>query len=379
MGLPTQRQGRYRPFFIVTTATFLLVPLSGIVEARGTPLHAGLGILAVVLIVATLAPPLLGNWQVGRTGPVPLATALTIAGIAAFLMAETGLGSWISVFYFAAIVASRVLPERRAMALLAIIGVLCTVSMVAAGIDIGSAAVQGLSVSLIGFVVFSIGTLRRTNAQLLAARDEIARLAVAEERVRIARDLHDTLGHSLSVITLKSELAGRLLPGDPERAKREVADVERVSREALASIRETVGGYRRPTLDNELAEVRASLDAAGIEVDLRRDPDPLPPDVESVLAWAVREGTTNILRHSATKRASIFVGRDGASAAAEVEDAGPLRTQLPSPSDEGRGAGSGIAGLRERAAARGGAVEAGPTPSGGYRLRVRVPMSEAAT
>ena len=117
--------------------------------------------------------------------------------------------------------------------------------------------------------------------------------------------------------------------------------MERVSREALASIRETVGGYRRPTLDNELAEVRASLDAAGIEVNVRRDPDPLPPDVESVLAWAVREGTTNILRHSATKRASIFVGRDGASAAAEVEDAGPLRTQSPSPSAEGGGAGSG--------------------------------------
>ena len=197
--------------------------------------------------------------------------------------------------------------------------------------------------------------------------------------MRIARDLHDTLGHSLSVITLKSELAGRLLPSQPERARQEIADVERVSREALASVRETVSGYRRPTLDSELAEVRSSLAAAGIELSVERGPVALPPAVESVLAWAVREGSTNILRHSATKRASIFVGRDGASAAAEVEDAGPLRTQSPSPSDEGGGAGSGIAGLRERAAARGGAVEAGPTPSGGYRLRVRVPMSEAAT
>ena len=104
MALLARRQGRYRPFFILTTLIFLLVPLSGIVETRGTPLHAGLGILAIVLIVTALAPPLAGNWQVGRTGPVPVLTALAIAGIAAFLMAQTGHGSWISLFYFAAIV-----------------------------------------------------------------------------------------------------------------------------------------------------------------------------------------------------------------------------------------------------------------------------------
>ena len=200
-------------------------------------------------------------------------------------------------------------------------------------------------------------------------------LAVAEERNRIARDLHDTLGHSLSVIALKSELARRLLPDDPSRADAELADVERVTREALASVRETVSGYRQPSLAIELAEARAALAAAGITGEVEPAPEGLPRNVDAMLGWAVREGVTNVLRHSDATTARIRIIADGSSRAVEVVDDG---RGLP-PDDgapDGR-AGVGLAGLRERAASLGGRVEAGPLPDYGFRLLVAVPAEVA--
>src|SRR5262245_1202822 len=224
MAALAQRQGRYRLFFLLTTIAFLTVPVSALITGRQTPLHLGLGFAAIVLIVGALAPVLLGRRPyLGRTGRLPILIVASITVIAANLVATTGQTNWISLFYFAAVAGSRIQPDRRAIVLLTVVGVVTAVALAIGGVDIGSAAIQGLSASLIGFAVFSIGTLQRANAQLLAARDEIGRLAVAEERARIARDLHDTLGHSLSVIALKSELAGRLLPASPDRAKAEIA------------------------------------------------------------------------------------------------------------------------------------------------------------
>jgi two-component system sensor histidine kinase DesK len=198
----------------------------------------------------------------------------------------------------------------------------------------------------------------------------VARLAVAEERERFARDLHDLLGHSLSVIALKAELAGRLLPHQPQQAADHVAELESVAREALAEVREAVSGYRQPTLAGELAGARMALEAAGIETRVRTPAAELPPDVEAVLAWAVREGTTNVIRHSGAQRCTIALagGRDGSGASLEI-------------SDDGRGAdgdggnGNGLAGLRERAALLAGHVETGRRRDGGFRLRVTVPLA----
>jgi two-component system sensor histidine kinase DesK len=367
-------RGRFRPFFVAVVAIFLAAPLSALLTTGPTPLQAALAIAAIVLIVGMIVPSLvLQRFAWGRDGWLPVAGVLVIATIATVLTSTAAHGGWLSLFYFAAILASRLAPERRALGLLGVIGVLAAVSLAAAQQDIASAALQGLSVSLIGGTVFAIATLQRANAQLLAAREEIGRLAVARERVRIARDLHDTLGHDLSVIALKSELAGRLLPADPTRASAEIADVERVARGALRSVRETVSGYRQPTLDAELAEVRASLAAAGIDVQVRRDPAPLPAPVESVLAWAVREGSTNILRHSGTTRASIDIRRAGDDATADILDDGPARPHHDA-DDRIPGVSSGLAGLTERVAAGGGDLQAGPTSTGGYRLHVRLPL-----
>jgi two-component system, NarL family, sensor histidine kinase DesK len=213
--------------------------------------------------------------------------------------------------------------------------------------------------------------LRLRNWELAEARGELARLAVAQERERFARDLHDLLGRSLSVITLKAELAGRLLQSKPAEAAREIGDVERVARQALGEVRDAVSGYSKPTLDGELEGARMALSAAGIETEVERPGVELTEDVEAVLAWAVREGATNVIRHSRARRCSLTVAATLGDASVEVLDDGPGRAA------NGNG-GSGLTGLAARVGAFDGTVEAGERPDGGYRLRVTVPRATAS-
>src|SRR6202165_3594244 len=224
-------------------------------------------------------------------------------------------------------------------------------------------AFEGL---LVGSVVIASVFMRQTNSARHAARKDAARLIVAEERLRFARDLHDLLGHSLSVIVLKAELAGKLTASSPTRAAAEVADIERVAREALADVRGAVSGYREASLAMELEQARSALAAAGVKVDVEQMREGMPATTGSVLAGAVREGVTNVIRHSGATAASIRLAwRDGK---AELEL-----------TDDGRGApdfqpGNGLTGLRERVAGRHGEVEFGPRATGGFRLRVSVPL-----
>ena len=220
----------------------------------------------------------------------------------------------------------------------------------------------------IGSLLAGYRHLVATNAQLIEARGEIARLAVGQERLRFARDLHDLLGHSLTVIALKSELARRLLPGRVHEAAGEVAEIEQVARAALVEVRQAVSGYRRVTLAGDLAGAREALASAGIATIIERLDVELAPETEEILAWAVREGTTNVLRHSNARSCAIRVTAGLAAAAVEVTDDG-------GGTDAGRGGtGHGVAGLAERVHERRGTVEAAPRPEGGFRLRVSVPV-----
>ena len=200
---------------------------------------------------------------------------------------------------------------------------------------------------------------------------------MAAERERFARDLHDLLGHSLSVIAIKAELAGRLLPDRQGEAAAEVADVEQVARQALREVRQAVSGYRRPTLEGELEGARTALSAAGIDADFERSPVSLDPEIEAVLAWTVREGATNVIRHSGARHCRVKVRAGLADAAVEVLDdgAGPAGTDgLPDGAALNGRAGNGIAGLAERAERLRGRIEAGRLPEGaGFRLAVSVP------
>ena len=239
--------------------------------------------------------------------------------------------------------------------------VLAFATMLIGGSEGWSALSVGLSAGGIGFLFLLISRLARAYDELRVAQDELAQAAVNEERLRFARDLHDLLGHSLSVIAIKAQLAKRLMESDRGGARTQVDEIESVTRAAL------VGGYARPTVAGELAGARRALEAAGIEPRLDATVD-LPEDVDEVLAWTIREGTTNVVRHSGARNARIVVAGGRGKAAVEVVDDGAT----PGATDFD---GHGLAGLRERAARVGGSVEAGPAPGGGFRLRVEVPLA----
>ena len=225
-------------------------------------------------------------------------------------------------------------------------------------------AVLAPQLLLAGVAAMGLRYLLDVQAELRAARAQIARLAADEERARISRDLHDLLGHSLSLIAMKGELASRLVAAsDPGGA--EVREMVRLTREALREVREAVSGYRQPTLATELSAARTALEVAGIRVDVEQSIGAISREAEAVLGWAIREGVTNVIRHSGASHCSIVLSTDDGLVSAAVSDDG---------SGAGGGApGTGLRGLSERVDAIGGQLEAGRRPSRGYRLRVTAP------
>jgi two-component system, NarL family, sensor histidine kinase DesK len=201
---------------------------------------------------------------------------------------------------------------------------------------------------------------------LQESRRERARLAVADERDRIARDLHDLVGHSLSVIAVKTELARRLVTVDPVQAEKELADIDTVVRRALSEVRQAVTNYRQPTLAGELASARRAAASAGIDCRVE-SPDTwsLPAPVDGALAWTVREGVTNVLRHSRAAHCTIKLSLVDCMAEVAITDDGV------GPSSDSRG--NGLIGLAERAEALGGSLTSGPSGTSGFCVRVRVP------
>jgi two-component system sensor histidine kinase DesK len=195
------------------------------------------------------------------------------------------------------------------------------------------------------------------------AQEEVERLAKLAERERIARDLHDLLGHTLSLIVLKSELASKLTESDPDRAAHEIRDVERISRDALAQVRAAVRGYRSTGLMAEVDHARATLDTAGLQFECEMEKVSVPPAEESVLVLALREAITNIVRHSAATKCRVQFLRTTAGYELQI-------------SDDGRGGmageGSGLTGMRERVESLGGALNR--DGSRGTRLSIRIPV-----
>jgi two-component system sensor histidine kinase DesK len=210
---------------------------------------------------------------------------------------------------------------------------------------------------------------RRHRADLRLSMDEVRRLAASTERERIGRDLHDLLGHTLSMVALKSELAGRLIDRDPDAARREMADVARVSRDALSQVRSAVSGIRAAAMAAELASARLLLEAAGVQMEYWHDPQELPPDVETCMALVLREAVTNIQRHARANRVEVTV------------IAGPERVVLRV-RDDGRGGvnerGNGLTGMRERIEARGGTLAIESPRGRGTSIEVALPLPATA-
>jgi len=214
---------------------------------------------------------------------------------------------------------------------------------------------------------------RRADHKLRAALEENVTLAAVAERERIARDLHDVLGHTLSVIVLKAELAGRLVSLDPARAAAEMADVERTSRAALAEIREAIGGYRSRGLAAEIDAARRTLDAAGVTLVTESKPDreSLSPQEETALALALREAVTNIVRHARATTCRLGFVSEVGHRRLVVEDDGQHNMVRE---------GNGLRGMRERIESLGGrfSLECGITHNHGTRLTIDLPRREAA-
>ena len=311
--------------------------------------------------------------------------------------------SWIFLFFFLAAAVACALPERRALfGILAvtIVDAIVAIRTAYPGISVGP---QIFGVAMTGVVVMVILRMVRLIGELNAAREELARLAVADERLRFARDLHDLLGHTLSLIVVKSEAVRRLVHNDVDAAARESGDIEMVSRQALAEVREAVTNYRDRSLESELEGAHQALTAAGIEATIHRPDEPMPDTIESLLGWTVREGVTNVVRHSRGRHCEIDLREVDGVAVLQICDDGepdvPAST-LVAPGTLGTGAanrgegrvpmnaaddrlgaggrrvgGSGLRGLAERLAATNGRLEAGRQPGGGFRLKVTVPLN----
>ncbi|MEU1377585.1 sensor histidine kinase [Streptomyces triculaminicus] len=231
----------------------------------------------------------------------------------------------------------------------------------------------GYGTVLSGLVTAAVLRLSETVTELRATREELARAAVERERLRFSRDLHDLLGHTMSVIVVKAEAVRRLAPRDLDAALGQAADIEAVGRQALTEIREAVTGYRAGGLTTELESARSVLDASGVTVDIRQSGPVLPPQTAALLGWVVREGVTNVVRHSGAARCVIEVRGETDRVHLEITDDG--RGVGSAPGTTGAG-GNGLKGLTERLAAAGGSLTSGPDGRRGFRLVAELPVDD---
>jgi two-component system sensor histidine kinase DesK len=363
---------------------FLTSPIADLVRHRNGVLRPVLLVLGLVVFLGLFANLVLTRDMdyAGRPRPWRRVVALTAVGAAMPLVGGT---AWIPLVGITGAAFAAYLPRRVGTAGVLLAGACSAALAVAAHADGASVLIFACEPLVIGGFAYASGRRVELIQQLRATRRELARTAVAEERLRISRDLHDLLGHTLSVIAVKAELARRMVPVDPARAEREIGEVEAAARRALHEVGEAVTGYRNPSLAGELASARRALTASGIDCAVDAPTDwVLPPEVDTLLAWAAREGATNVVRHSHASRCTFRLSIDASTAALEVVDDGrglagtgggdPGGTGSGTVRSAGRTGGHGLAGLAERAGRLGGRLAADAPGGRGFRLRVSVPV-----
>jgi two-component system sensor histidine kinase DesK len=343
---------------------FLFYLAQPVTEVFRTPHSTALrvGVVAVTLVYAVSYLLTIG---IGARDPSHTFRIVAVAWLYLMpvLLAMLG-GTNLLVFWTYAIAATLMLLPRNAGVAIGLAS--AVIVLVATTIELGSPEWDNAMILVVmTMAMFAFIRLNQTVAELREAQGRVAELAVAEERERLSRDLHDVLGHSITTITVKAGLARRVLEssGDRDRAIGEISDVEYLSRQALLEVRATVSGYRKASLTNELVGAREALRAAEITADLPHAVDNVAVELQEPFAYVLREGVTNVIRHSGATRCDVRLGDSWI----EIHDNGAGSTV-----DNGR-AGHGLAGLAERLAPFGGAVAAGPAEDGGFRLRATVP------
>jgi two-component system sensor histidine kinase DesK len=359
--------GRLSPGGSSVWLLLLLWPAWNLWSSPGGPHWPGLGLLVLFGVLDVVL------MSFGTTDRLPwwlrIALLLVLLALSWWLFPRGGDGGYF-LWVFGSMATANVLPQGRLA--LGGVAVVTVAAMVASwGADPTTIGSVGFATFVSGFVILVLRRLFGTIKQLRKAREELAVAAVAAERLRFSRDLHDLLGHSLSLIVVKAEVVRRLADRDPGAAAREAADIEAVGRQALVEVREAVTGYRQRPLADELDGARTALAGAGIEPTVRLSAGPLDARSDALLGWAVREGTTNAIRHSGATRCAIDIRRDGDLVVLTVTDDGTG----PAGDD---GGGTGLRGLAERLADAGGTVTAGHREDArGFRLAVTVPGRES--
>jgi two-component system sensor histidine kinase DesK len=294
---------------------------------------------------------------------------LHVAGMVILGLAFAPINSGASTFFIfgAAFIPFCVQTEGAAVGLMAVIVAL-------AGLDTWLFHLSGWFFFYAGGLASAVGgsniyfaQRNRALAKLRMAQDEIEHLAKVAERERIARDLHDVLGHTLSVIILKSELAGKLMDRDPQRAGNEIREVEQISRQALSEVRDAIRGYRSQGLPSEIAKAKATLETAGVAVKCEAAKLTLPVLHEGVLSMALREAVTNVVRHAHARNCSMRLQQQNGSCRLEVEDDGRGGSQTE---------GSGLRGMRERVEMLGGTLTR--ESQAGTKITINLPLKQVA-
>ncbi|MFD9964156.1 sensor histidine kinase [Amycolatopsis sp. NPDC058986] len=281
------------------------------------------------------------------------------------VMALVGFNAWLLIYATATL--AFILPPAWALVLDGSTLVLALLEVVVAG-RFGEHKGDLISIASITAGMFFMANMVRAIQRLQRANHEIATLAVVNERERVARDLHDLLGHSLTTITVKAGLARRVLEssGDIPRAVEEIREVEGLTRSALSDVRATVSEYREVSLSAELVGARAALRAAEIDADLPHAVDNVLPEYQNTFGYVLREAVTNVLRHSGAKKVKVRLGRNWL----EVEDNGNATEVV---------AGNGLRGLAERLDAVGGTLRTSVKPGGGWVVRAEIPAATTET
>jgi len=368
-GMGLGPMARYGPWLVLVWAPLLLATemIPAVLEDRW--LEAALCLVIATVYVLAIVTHHRG-WRGRAAGSTPLVLVTVqgvLTGLAVVLAQDSG-----SVFLLPLLVAiavSVVAPPRQAPALIGVVTLLSGAVALIAGWEAGLVAWLVVTTLLSGLGTFAMFRMGATVEELNRTRRELADAAVTAERMRFSRDLHDLLGHTLSVIVVKAEAIRRTAEADPAAASVHAAEIEQLGRSALVEVREAVAGYREGSLADELSRSAAALRAGGVYADVAPAPDDLDAATQSLLGWVVREGVTNVLRHADASRCRITVGFDGTRASVAVRDDGSGPGEIH--------AGSGLTGLAERVREHGGELSAGRNGTG-FELRAEVPVGAGA-
>jgi two-component system, NarL family, sensor histidine kinase DesK len=339
---------------------FLIFPIIGLVDRHLAGWQVALGVVVILAFGLSFSLALRHLDRLEKAGlPRHGAGARWLLALVLCALITVPLIGFAATSFLPFIVAFAMFGLPLAIAIAVAVVAFAASALATLSVDVGQ---DGWVVAFIGLSVGVMAAGIRVLASRGARYEAMSReLDLVAERERVARDVHDVLGHSLTVVTVKAELAERLVEADPERARAELAAIQQLSRQALAEIRATVGGLRAARLDDELEAARSALGGAGIRAELPAGPEDVDPRHRTVLAWVLREAVTNVVRHSEASSCRVEL----ASNVLRVVDDGRGLGNQP--------VGNGLRGVRERVEGAGGTLRVA-TPAGGRGTELEVTL-----